>query len=502
MGLVIVAVAAVLGVSLLASGGSERYRVAVVFDTARGIIPGNEVKVAGVGVGTVKATELAPGPKARIVLDVAEQSGPFYEDATCTILPEGLISESFVQCDPGSSRSGELGGGRSGTPTVPVTRTTIPASLQQFLDVFSVPVADRLRVMLNELGIGTAGRGEDINAVLVRSNPALGQARRVLSIIEEQRDQLATGISQTNRVLASVARKSDDVRSFVDHAATVAQTSAARQTELALAVRRLPGLLDEVRPGLRSLDRVVTQATPVLNGLRSAAPALNTTTRELPKFADAAVPALNDLGSAARVGQTAVRAAAPVVTALKGASAKAVPFATQLNRLLLGLRDSGGFEGTLRLLYSFATLASGYDQTSHIMGLAAGVLPQCFAPGGAPGCSANFSAPGNGTIPTNNPSCGAHSGATWDPPTTCQSFGNIAGPPPAPAEKSAAKTKRPSLLPGRGEQPATQRPSQDSQRTPPVTLPPVTLPPVKIPPVKPPPIPESLERVLDYLLGP
>ena len=43
-----------------------------------------------------------------------------------------------------------------------------------------MPVDVRLQVLINELGIATAGRGEDLKALLERSNPALGQAQQVL----------------------------------------------------------------------------------------------------------------------------------------------------------------------------------------------------------------------------------------------------------------------------------------------------------------------------------
>ena len=66
---------------------------------------------------------------------------------------------------------------RDGLPTVPLQRTTVPVSLQDVLDIFSLPVDERLSVLINELGIGTAGRGTDINAILRRANPALDAGR-------------------------------------------------------------------------------------------------------------------------------------------------------------------------------------------------------------------------------------------------------------------------------------------------------------------------------------
>jgi phospholipid/cholesterol/gamma-HCH transport system substrate-binding protein len=411
---------------MLTRDDSSEYRVAAIFDTAHGIIAGNDVKVAGVSVGSIDSVGLAPGPKARVVMSMSRNVGSFHGDATCTILPQGLISENFVQCDPGSVRSGPLARGTGDLPTVPVQRTTAPASLQQLLDVFSLPVDDRIRVVLTELGIGTLGRGSDIDAILRRSNPALDQARRVLNIVDAQRRQLASGIGETRQILASLARDNEATRTFVDKAAAVAETSADHRGALSAAINRLPAMLDAVRPGLQALDRVVNTAPPLLRDLRSAAPVLTTTTSELPPFSSAAVSALTGVGSAARVAKDAVRVANPIVTDLRQASRRALPFSRDLDALLVSLRDSGGFEGVLRLLYTFATFGAGYDGISHAWTIAIEPLGQCFVPGeGAPGCSTKYSAPGNGTIPANSPSCGPHGGATWDPPTNCTAVAGI-----------------------------------------------------------------------------
>ena len=419
--LVIAVCAAAFGAVMLISSGRASYRVAAIFDTADGIIPGNQVKIAGVAVGSVDQVALAPGPKARIVMSLASGQGPFHRDATCTVLPEGLISENFVQCNPGSADGRPLARGAEGVPTVTLAHTTVPASLQQVLDVFSLPVDDRLRVMIDELGIATAGRGDDLNALLKRSNPALIQAQRVLTIIGAQRQQLATGISQTDRVLAALANQKQSVRSFVDRAAVVARASATHRTALGLSIKRLPALLDAARPGLRSLDTAINHGTPLLESLRSAAPELTTATYDVRSFVGAGIPALKSLGSATGIAQAAVHAASPVVADLESTSGKAVPFALDLDRLLVSTRDTGGLDGLLSLFYALAGFTSSYDTISH---LAAGIIdpaPQCLENSGLPGCSYKYSALGNGTIPTDDPACGPRSGALWDPPTNCQS---------------------------------------------------------------------------------
>jgi ABC-type transporter Mla subunit MlaD len=404
----VLAIAGALAVTMR-SGASTTYRVAAIFDTARGVVPGQQVKVAGAVVGTVDEIDLVPGPKARIVMSVDRRFEPFHRDATCTILPEGLISENFVECDPGS-KAAQPAVDQAGIPTVPLQHTTIPFSLQDMLNVFSLPTDDRLRVLIGELGIGTSARGADLNGLLRRANPALVASQRVLSIVDAQRRQIAAAVGQTDQVLTRLGAQSGSVRTFVDRAADVAMTTAQHSAALSGSVRNLPAMLDAVRPGLGSLDRAAANASPLLDYLRASAPGLVSLTNTLPQLAGAGIPALKSLASAAARGRPALRQALPVISHLRTGTTQLAPLATQLDRLLVSLRSTGGIEGTMRLLYTLATLSSTYDNVSHVINFLASVAPQCLAGERAgkdvPGCSHKWSAPGQGTVPINEPGCG------------------------------------------------------------------------------------------------
>ncbi|MEX2195960.1 MAG: MlaD family protein [Thermoleophilaceae bacterium] len=417
-------------IALLAAGGavvatrqgeSSTFRVHAVFDTAKGMVPGQSVKIAGAEAGKVEALELEArgggGYKARMELRIERRFAPFHADASCRILPQGLISENFVECDPGSARQPALSRGASGVPTVTLRSTAVPASLQDLLNTFSAPASQRLRILFNELGLGTAGRGEDLNAILRRSNPALTQARRALSILASQRELLADAVGQTDRVLDELAARDDELRAFVGRSATVVRTTASRRGALGQAIRRLPAMLDALDRSLAPIKRVSQTGVPLLRRLRAAAPGLTNFNRAFPTFAEPAVPALRALGSAAATGRSAIPPARPAFSHLRKLAVRAQPVARQLDRLLLSVRDQGGFEGLGDLTYTLANLAAGYDRTSHFVAVAGSVFPRCIvenqSPGPEPtaGCSHAYYAPGMGQTPaTHAPGRGSGSG--------------------------------------------------------------------------------------------
>ncbi|PTL59945.1 MlaD family protein [Paraconexibacter algicola] len=392
---VLVVVAAVVLVSRGTDSPAD-YRVDVVFDTAKGMVPGQLVKVAGTKVGEVREVKLTPERRARVTLEVERRFAPFRQDATCRILPEGLISEYFVDCQPGRKTSPPLE-----DDVLPVTRTSVPVSLQDVIDVFSLPVDQRIRALVTELGIATSGRGQDLNAILRRANPALQNVRDMLAVLDAQRTTLASAISQTDGVLAEVARDERSVRRFVTSAADVTETTGTRDRALRRSINRLPALLDRARTGLTDLDETAMATTPLLDGLREAAPELERFTRTLPAFAEAGDSTLRTLSPTLRSGRRALRSANPDVLRLRRTLRTVEPSADLLSRFLVDLRNRGGIERVLNVTYTLAALTAGRDELSHMLSFFINVAPQCIVAPTTSGCSHKYTAPQQGAVPVN-----------------------------------------------------------------------------------------------------
>ncbi|HWF53175.1 MAG TPA: MlaD family protein [Solirubrobacteraceae bacterium] len=385
---VIVAALAGAAIVLIATNpfAGSGYRIDAIFDTADGVSTGMNVEVAGVPVGSVVGVRLTGDVKARLELRVKSRYGPFHTDASCQILPEGIISENYVQCDPGTPGTPTLSGTGSTPPTVPVSHDTTPVSMQQFIDIFSLPTADRLQVLLNELGIATAGRGDSINAILQRANPAIAQADRVLQTVDAQRAELSDAISQTSGVVAQLAARPDAVRTFVDRAARVSAVSAAHRDPLGTALNRLPAFLTQVRAAASSLDTVSRAGTPLLSALRVGGPALSALTATVPQFTAAATPAVRQLTALATSGRVALTESRPVLAQLRRFASGAGPASALLQQLLVNLQQRGGIEYLLDFFYVLATAPAPYDAISHTLALNA-VVTQCVTDPLAPGCN-------------------------------------------------------------------------------------------------------------------
>ena len=74
------------------------------------------------------------------------------------------------------------------------------------------PYRERFSIILNELGVGLAGRGEDLDAVIRRANPALKEVDEVLKLLARQNDQLEQLAVDSDTILAPLARERVRVR--------------------------------------------------------------------------------------------------------------------------------------------------------------------------------------------------------------------------------------------------------------------------------------------------
>lgn len=351
------------------SPGATPGRFDVIFDDARGLVAGQLVKIAGARAGEVSAVHLTSGYKARIEATVLPKFMPFHRDATCTIRPEGLIAENYLECDPGTAGSPPLRGIDGRPPTVPVTRTTEPVSLIDLFNTFNLPTRQRLTLLLNELGIATAARGQDLNQILLRANPTLALARQTIGVLLRQQSQLKTLIDSTATIAAQGAGHTGALRTFLDRASALSTLTAEHHSALAKGINRLPGLLSAARPALAQLDTVARDGTPLLHQLQAASPVLEQVSQDLKRFVAAANPGLARLSSALHTAIPALRQSLPLLGHLESYAHRSLPSTELSARLYTNLQRHGFVEEFLSVAYYVATSLARFDSTSHLLPL-------------------------------------------------------------------------------------------------------------------------------------
>ncbi len=376
----------------------------IEFDNAFGVTDGGDFKVAGVRAGTTDGLEVEgqARPVAVVKVKITEPGfGDLRRDAHCEIRPQSFIGEYFVQCQPGTSGERIPDGGR-----VPVAQTTSTIPLDLVNNIVRRPYVDRLRIIINELGAGLAGRPGDLSAVLRRAHPGLRETNQTLRVLARQTKTIERFVTDADTVVGALARRRKDVSRFVREAGSTAAVAATRRDELAGAFHRLPEFLGELNPYMLRLGELATAQQPVLRDLRGSADQLNTFMTRLPPFADAGGPAFTSLGRASDSGRRAVRATTQELDELGRLARGAPALAKPLRQLLDSIDDrkravdvdpraaatdppapdrthisgQGGFTGmeaVWNYFYWQALSTNALDDTGHVLRLNVLVDPEC-----------------------------------------------------------------------------------------------------------------------------
>jgi ABC-type transporter Mla subunit MlaD len=403
----VLAAAGALAVSAMGAGGSDgTYQVRAIFDNAGFVIPGEDVKVAGVKVGSIASLDLTPDHKAAVVLKITDPGyQDFRQDAGCIVRPQGLIGERFVECTLTQPRSaGESpppplaqikDGPGKGQYLLSVEHNAKAVDLDLIGDIMRQPVRQRLSLILNELGTGVAGRGGDLNDVIRRADPALKEVDHLLQVIGSQNRQLASLARNSDTVLAPLARERVKVGDAIANSSAVAGATAERRAALEADVQKLPRFLTELRPTMTRLGALSDEMTPVLEDLGAVAPDVNRVILQLGPFSQAALPAFQTLGEAADVGTPAVRAARPVIANLRQTAAQLRPVARNAKALLSSFQRNQGIQRAMDYIFYQVTAINGMDGVGHYL-RAALIVNQCagYATQPVGGCSAKFRSAG------------------------------------------------------------------------------------------------------------
>jgi ABC-type transporter Mla subunit MlaD len=413
---VAVFVAAVCVGAALGAGGDDddgQYLVRAVFDNASFIIPGEDVKVAGVVVGTIHALEVDDRNRAVVVLQIDDPAfRPFHKDATCRIGLQSLIGEQFVECDPTKERGGdkaaapELPAIRDGQPgagqhLLPVAQTETPVGVDLLNDIMRVPQQQRLPLIISELGTGLAGNGEALGAAVKRASPVLKQADDLVATLASQNKMLGRLVDQSDAILAPLAKRRKDLGQFVVQAGDAASATAKQGDALEASFARFPAFLRELGPAVDRLGAFADQATPAIRNLSSEASSVNASVQRLGPLAQKALPTFKSLGKVADEGRTVFPKLKPHADQINALATALQPAAKDLAALSTSFDQTGGIEDLMRLFYFYTGAINGEDASGHYT-RASVIVNTCVdrfytRDEEAPPCDANFQPPLQGS---------------------------------------------------------------------------------------------------------
>ena len=357
-----------------------------IFDNAGFVIPGEDVKVAGVKVGTIDVARrhrrTSRPPSCSRSTDPGYQD--FRSDASCIVRPQTLIGERFVECTPTQARSaGERAAARArarsrrapgeGQYLLPVENTTQTVDIDL---INNIDARARARAAVDHPQRARHRRRRPRRATSTRSSGAPTRRCR-------RSTRCSRSSPRQNDVLAA-ARASTRTRSWRRWRAS-ARTSAGAIRTRARSPRRPPSgattlagrhrdaaarSCDELRPTMVRLGALADEMTPVLHRpRRRRARHQPHRDRSSGPFSQAAIPAFDSLGEATKTGTPAVTRGAAGDRATCATLASAVrPVGATLReaaRVLPATR--GGIERLMDYIFYQVAAINGFDAFGHYL---------------------------------------------------------------------------------------------------------------------------------------
>lgn len=222
--------------------------ITAYFSSATAIYPGDEVRVAGVKVGTIRSIE-PQGTQAKMVLAV-DHDVPIPADAKAVIVAQNLVAARYVQLTPAYGANGSGGSIMADGAVIGVERTAVPVEWDE--------VKTQLMRLATELGPGNGASTTSLGRFIDSAANAMAgngdKLRQTITELSKVGRILAHGsgnivdIIKNLQVFVSALRDSNaQIVEFQDRLATVSDVVDGNRSDLDAALTNLSSAVGEVR---------------------------------------------------------------------------------------------------------------------------------------------------------------------------------------------------------------------------------------------------------------
>jgi virulence factor Mce-like protein len=362
----------------------RRYELFADVPNALRLIPSDEIRIAGVQVGTVTDIEAerrngGHGPYARLTLELSRAVEPLPADTQVQIRSASVLGASFVDLIPGRGSHMLPPGG-----TVSALGRPVPVQLSDLLGIFNHATNAAIQQSAASLGPALAGRGADLGATLLSLSSALPPATRVAGTLAAPLTRLPAFLTAYDTFITAMSPVRQALAGLFGAGATTFHALAVQHVALAATIDELPGTEQAMTTGLQAIRPALANLATALTSIHAATPYLPSALRQvnltasagiaplkaIPSLSAALGPSLTALGTVSRL-PTTPGALAKVAEAL---GASALPLAgftaaqVQCNLFALSFGNFASLLGTLGNAdtpafdnFAFNTLGATYE---------------------------------------------------------------------------------------------------------------------------------------------
>jgi phospholipid/cholesterol/gamma-HCH transport system substrate-binding protein len=219
--------------------------ITTFFTSATAIYPGDEVRVAGVSVGTIESIE-PQAAQAKVILQV-DRDVPIPADAKAVIVAQNLVAARYVQLAPAYESSGPT---MADDAVIPIERTAVPVEWDE--------VKEQLMRLATDLGPTSDVSGTSVSRFIESAANAMGgngdKLRRAIDQLSGVGRILADGsgnivdiLKNLQAFVTALRDSNEQIVQFEDRFASLTSVLDGSKSDLDAALKDLSVAVGEVQ---------------------------------------------------------------------------------------------------------------------------------------------------------------------------------------------------------------------------------------------------------------
>jgi phospholipid/cholesterol/gamma-HCH transport system substrate-binding protein len=320
----------------------DEFLFAAEFDAVPAVSPGNgqEVRIAGVAVGDIRAAEVTEHGTALLRMSIEAPEHVIYDNATLVLRPKSPLNEMYVEIDPG----GPPGAPITQDQVLPRAQTEYPIQADAVLSHLDQRSRDALTSLLATADTALANAPAHLPDGLRAVDGTLTGLTPVLEALSTRRERIGTLVSSLGEIMNAAGEKDVRLAQLADSMQQTLGVLADRDEELAATLEQLPGVTSELRrataatqeltdqldPTLDNLDRAADELPEALSRMRDTVEQVDETLDVAAPVVDRAGPVVADLRPLVADVDRALDDLMPVTSRLDPVTAGFLPYLTDL----------------------------------------------------------------------------------------------------------------------------------------------------------------------------
>jgi phospholipid/cholesterol/gamma-HCH transport system substrate-binding protein len=364
---------------------NDKAVLTAVFADSSPLTSGNEVRMDGVLIGKIKTIRLVDG-RAHVIMEIDRAFLPLHDDASARIEPVSLLGERYVAIKKGTPAAPPL----PDPGIIPVERTSASVDLDELLNTLDDPTSTALAAFVTTLGQGLSGNGDTTAKALQGLAPTFQDIDKLTAVLDNNNALLDHFVVQVQKDVTEFAPPLD---SLVDGTTKTLGAVAANRQAFNDTFMEFPSTLASAQRTLNQLGDTAASTASDLRSIRPLTGNLVDVSHELKNFSSASEPALGSLPPVLNRLDKMLDDARPVADDLKS-TAKALAVNSDAigsigHQLIKHPHGQGSqLENLMTGAAEWAMTTHDYDSVSHVFRAILSMEPTTLAHLGAGGLPA------------------------------------------------------------------------------------------------------------------